>query len=332
MPERPSSVERVADLAQDAANKTGLHGRPVALLDAPSNLGLRPPADGASPGVYKLAGALRDNGLLDGLHAFDGGVVVAPRYSAAWQPGDGVRNESAIERYSSKLADRIERLLDDGFFPVVLGGDCSVLIGNQLALRRRGRFGLAFIDGHSDFRHLGNSEFVGSAAGEDLAIVTGRGEALASIEGRAPLVRDDDVVVLGVRDHDPQLDELRTAGIQVATAGEITRVGPASAATQALTRLRSPEVAGFWIHCDFDVLDSNVMPAVDTPEPAGIDFDALSELLVPLLADEKAVGVEFTIFDPDLDEGGELAAKIADSLCRVFASATAIVGRAVRDR
>jgi arginase len=38
-------------------------------------------------------------------------------------------------------------------------------------------FGLAFIDGHSDFRHLGNSEFVGSAAGEDLAIVTGRGDA-----------------------------------------------------------------------------------------------------------------------------------------------------------
>lgn len=73
---------------------------------------MRPPADGASPGVYKLAGALRDNGLLDGLGVLDGGVVVAPRYSAVWQPGDGVRNERAIERYSSKLADRIERLLD----------------------------------------------------------------------------------------------------------------------------------------------------------------------------------------------------------------------------
>jgi arginase len=96
--------------------RTSIHGRPVALIDAPSNLGLRPPADGASPGVYKLAGALRDNGLLDGLGALDGGVVVAPRYSAVWQPGDGVRNERAIERYSSKLADRIERLLDDGFF------------------------------------------------------------------------------------------------------------------------------------------------------------------------------------------------------------------------
>jgi arginase len=304
--------------------KTGLRGRRVALIDAPSNLGLRPPADGVSPGVYKQAGALRDNGLLEGLRAVDAGVVVAPRYSALWQPGDGVRNERAIERHSSKLADRIERLLDDGFFPVVLGGDCSVLIGNQLALRRRGRFGLAFIDGHSDFRHLGNSEFVGSAAGEDLAIVTGRGEALASIEGRAPLVRDDDVVVLGVRDHDPLLDEIRRTGIGLATARDIGRVGPATVAAQALTRLRSPELAGFWIHCDFDVLDSTVMPAVDTPEPAGIDFDTLVELLIPLLADERAVGIEFTIFDPDLDEDGALAATISGALCRAFVSATAI--------
>jgi arginase len=295
--------------------------RPLALIDAPSNLGLRPPADGASPGVYKLAGALRDKGFLDGLGARDGGVVVPPRYSAVWQPGAGVRNEQAIERYSSKLADRIERLLEDGLFPVVLGGDCSVLIGNLLALRRCGRFGLAFIDGHSDFRHPGNSEYVGSAAGEDLAIVTGRGDALASIEGRRPLVRDDDVVALGVRDHDSLLGELRTTGIRVATAGDIARAGSATVAAQALARLGSPDLAGFWIHCDFDVLDSSVMPAVDTPEPDGIGFDTLVELLVPLLADERAVGIEFTIFDPDLDEDGELAAKITRYVCRAFATA-----------
>src|SRR2546421_2068313 len=105
MPERRSSADPDGDPAPEAAN--GLHGRQVALIDAPSNLGLRPPAEGVSPGVYKLAGALRDNRLLDGLRAFDGGVVVAPRYSAVSQPGAGVRNENAIERYSSRLADPI---------------------------------------------------------------------------------------------------------------------------------------------------------------------------------------------------------------------------------
>jgi arginase len=130
--------------------------RELVVLDAPSNLGLRPPAPGAVPGVYKLAGALRDKGLLERLVAADGGVVVPPRYQSQWKRGDGVRNERAIERFSSRLADRVGALLDRGSFPVVLGGDCSILLGNMLALRRRGRYGLVFVDGHSDFRHPGN--------------------------------------------------------------------------------------------------------------------------------------------------------------------------------
>jgi arginase len=123
--------------------------RDIVLLDAPSNLGLRPPAPGAVPGVYKLAGALRDRRLLERLEAAEGGVVVPPRYQSQWEPGDGVRNEQAIKRFSLRLADRVAALLKQGSFPVVLGGDCSILLGNMLALRRRGRY-------------------VGAAAGEDL--------------------------------------------------------------------------------------------------------------------------------------------------------------------
>ncbi len=38
--------------------------RRIVVIDAPSNLGLRPPALGVVPGVYKLAGALRDQGIV----------------------------------------------------------------------------------------------------------------------------------------------------------------------------------------------------------------------------------------------------------------------------
>jgi arginase len=37
------------------------------------------------------------------------------------------------------LADAIGRVLDAGDFPLVLGGDCSILLGAMLALKRRGR-------------------------------------------------------------------------------------------------------------------------------------------------------------------------------------------------
>jgi arginase len=280
---------------------------------------LRPPAPGAVPGVYKLAGALRDNRLLERLGSADGGVVLAPRYQAQWEPGDGVRNGPAIERFSLRLADRVTALLDQDAFPVVLGGDCSILLGNMLALRRRGRYGLVFVDAHSDFRHPGNADFVGAAAGEDLALVTGRGNALANLEDRRPLVGDSDVFVIGVRRSDDSLSELNTLGIPVRTSDEVRREGAAASAREALAHLEDTDnLDGFWIHCDVDVLDSAVMPAVDTPEPDGLEFDHLSELLRGLLAGERARGLEITIFDPDLDEDGELAEELTECVCDAF--------------
>jgi hypothetical protein len=97
--------------------------RNIVVLDAPSNLGLRPPAPGTVPGCHKLAGALREQRIVQRLHALEGGVVVPP--------------------------DRVERHVRAGDFPVVLGGDCSVQLGASLALRRVGRYGLAAIGGTS---------------------------------------------------------------------------------------------------------------------------------------------------------------------------------------
>jgi arginase len=202
--------------------------------------------------------------------AAEGGVVVPPRYYSHWEPGDGVRNEQAIQRFSLRLADLVTALLDQGTFPLVLGGDCSILLGNMLALRRRGRYGLIFIDAHSDLRHPGNSDAVGSAAGEDLAPVTGRGDVLANLEGRRPLVLDGDVVAIGVRSGDEALGELKDLGIQVRSANDMLRAGAAATAQEALASLSTGRLDGFWIHCDVDVLDPAVLPAVDTPEPGGI--------------------------------------------------------------
>ena len=80
-----------------------------AVLDAPSNLGLSPPAEGVIPGCYKLAGALRDCGFVRRLGAGDAGCVTPPCYDrGGWKPGDGVFNAAAMSGYSRRLG----RLLD----------------------------------------------------------------------------------------------------------------------------------------------------------------------------------------------------------------------------
>ncbi|WP_370947575.1 arginase family protein [Amycolatopsis sp. cg5] len=287
--------------------------RHLVLLDAPSNLGLRPPEPGAVPGCYKAPGALRDQGLLARLGATDGGVVTPPRYLSAWQPGDGVRNAAAIAEYTRTLAGR---LADVGGFPVVLGGDCSILLGAMLALRRReGRFGLAFLDGHDDFRHLGNSPHVGAAAGEDVALVTGRGAGeLTDIDGLRPYVRDEDVVVLGARERESR--DAAGAGIATVTSESIMASGP-SAALETAKRVLEP-LDGFWVHVDIDTLDPAYVSAVDSPDDGGLDPETLVAVLRGLLALPGAVGFELTVFDPDLDPDGSQAGLITEVLADAF--------------
>jgi arginase len=286
--------------------------RRIAVLDAPSNLGLRPPAKGAVPGVYKLPWALRRHRLIERLGAIDAGTVVPPRYLSQWIPGT-VRNEQAIAGYSLSLAERLTELRKDCVFPLVLGGDCSILLGNMLALRREGRFGLAYIDGHSDFRHPGNSDRVGAAAGEDLALVTGRGNRLAGLQGKKPLIRDKDVVAIGMRANDDYIPEMRSAGIQVFDMDDLrTNLDEAFAAILRL--LERDQLDGFWLHLDVDVLDAEIMPAVDSPDPGGLTWDELDRLLRMLIRSPKIAGIEVTIFDPDLDDDGSLAASLVDHL------------------
>src|SRR3954465_3587049 len=108
--------------------------RRIAVLDAPSNLGLRPPTATSVPGCAKAPGALRDHGLVARLGARDAGCLTPSRYDPGdWRPGDGVCHAAAIAAYSGRLADRIQAILEVGEFPLVLGGDCSVLIGSGLA-------------------------------------------------------------------------------------------------------------------------------------------------------------------------------------------------------
>jgi arginase len=301
--------------------KTKALERMIAVLDAPSNLGLRPPRPGAEPGCKKLAGALRGQGIVERLGAYDAGGLIPPPYSEEWD-GKTVRNASAIARFSRDLAGRVEELLEKGRFPLVMGGDCSILLANMLALRKRGRFGLAFLDGHLDFRHPGNSKVVGAAAGEDLALVTGRGgEDLANPEGLKPLVREEDVMALGERENDRETNDVLNTEIAVLDLAAVRKIGVAEAARRAVYRFERNKLDGFWIHLDADVLDDEVMPAVDSPQPDGLSRNELIEMLKGLLASRLAAGMEVTIFDPDLDPDGKIASAFADDLVAALADA-----------
>jgi len=308
------------------ANQVDRGDRRIVVVDAPTNLGLGPPGLGREPGVRRLASALRANGIVSRLEATEGGAVAAPPYTTEVDPSTGVLGGRAFESLSLDLAGRVGAVVREGKFPFVLGGDCSILIGSMLALRRRGRFGLVFIDGHLDFRHPGNSESVGAAAGADLALVSGRGpDRLANIDGLGPLVLEGDTVALGEREDYPEWRDIHDTNITVRDLWEMRSRGVAEVALETVEKMEASGVGGFWVHLDADVLDDAIMPAVDSRQPDGLGYAELIELLRPLLRSTLAVGMQVTIFDPALDKDGKIAQAFTDALVEAF-SGTRLMG------
>jgi len=214
-------------------------------------------------------------------------------------------------------------------FALVLGGDCSILLGTMLALRRRGRYGLLYIDGHADYWQPERNTIDGAASASDLAFATGRGPAvLTELEGRAPVVEPRDVVVFGNRDR----GERTEGGCQplpeemgVIARERVRDLGVDAAMAEALSLLRrrgEEELDGIWIHVDADVLDGAIMSAVDDPSPDGLVWGELAAALGMAIGSGLAVGLQITIYNPDFDESGANGRGLATTINTVLSEFT----------
>lgn len=291
--------------------------RKLVIVDAPANLGLAPTGPGPEPGTRRAPDALRALGLHDALNADDQMRLDAPAYSAARVHSSGMRNVDSVAEYSRRLADILEPIIRAGDFPLVLGGDCSLLVGSMLATSRIGDAALLFIDGHTDF-YLPSQSSTGGIAGIDLALATGWGpDELADIENRGPLVKGDCVAAFANRDFDllPKAD-IPSIGEAVALylpLSELRAIGMTNAVGKAQTAVQHR----FWVHFDVDAIDSNLMPAVDSPQPDGLDWQEAEELLAAALATDPT-GLQITIYDPARDPQAAHGRNLVELLVRLL--------------
>lgn len=291
--------------------------RRYAIVEAASVLGLKP------TGVEGLAERLLSLGLADHLKARRAARLPTPPYSFERDPQTNTLNARAIAAWSPRLADAVEQVLDAGEFPVILGGDCSIVLGSTLALKRRGRYGLLFIDGHADF-YQPDLNPNGEAASMDLAFATGHGPMLLTdLEGRRPLVRADDAFIFGFRDAHEQArysSQPLPANLRAFDLTTVRRLGVDAAARAAVEHLTRDGVEGFFIHVDADVLNDDIMPAVDYRLPDGLSWDELERTLRIAIASGKAVGIEITIYNPNLDEDDAAGRGLSETLGRALGS------------
>lgn len=298
------------------------------IIAAPSNLGLRPLRPGHEPGTWRAPAALLDQGLQAAVGADRVIGLQRPTWSGDRQPGTGLYNGPAMRAFNLELAEIVEQVLAAGSYPLVVGGDCSILLGALAGARRFAPLSLVHLDGHSDFRHPGNYDAeneMGAVAGMDLALATGRGEALMTDWPGvvAPLVPDARVIQVGEReglDADFAWPDVRDSEMERIEIYEALRIGVDAVGARIAAHLDRAPDPHFWVHVDVDVLDQSVMPAVDSPGSPGFSFGQLDALMRPLVWRKGCLGVTVTVFDPDIDQDGTLAADLVRMLGSVFAT------------
>jgi arginase len=284
--------------------------RPVSLVLAPSNLGLRP-ENGRQPGTWQAPRVLMDAGLREALGAQEVLRLPRPVYEFEAQHRTRIRNGQTIRAFSLTLGEKVRDILEAGRFPVVIGGDCSILLGVLYGARLAGTRGLVHVDGHSDFtqeKSYATPQTLGAAAGMDLALASGRGEPMVTDWPGigSPLAEDADIVQVGERGAGEAWfrqfygDILETEITRI-TAQEAIAAGMEATARRIVARLAERGLDRAWLHVDLDVLDEKVMPAVDSPGSPGFDYAQLSTLVAALVASGRVAGANFSIYDPDRD-------------------------------
>ena len=277
--------------------------------------------------------------MVERLDATDLGDVLPPAYEDFERPPGKARNEAGVASYSRSLADRVAvglATIGSSSSSVAIAASCSAVSSGQSGGRDAGRsgretgsdrsrVGLAYIDGHADFASPEES-MTGSVASMGLALAVGRGDTqLARLAGPVPLVRGEDVALIGRRDEGQSYghEALAVSGILDLPWAAISPDGAAvpqtalaDTASTILDRVAARDASGFWILVDADVLSPEVMPAVGSPEPGGPDIDELAALLAPLVDHPKALGMALTLYDPSLDPDRSSAARLVELLTK----------------
>jgi arginase len=283
---------------------------PFHVLDVPLD------SSGSGRGEELAPAALRAAGLLERLGARDAGEADARIRDARRDPHTGVIGAADVRRASAAIADRVRAIRGAGHRTLVLGGDCTLLLGVFQALPHG--TGLWFVDGHADF-YDGETSPTGEAADMDLSILTGHGPP-GLLDRREPLVDPAAVALLGHRPDELGDDVAHENGrldpaIHTLTAPEVRKRGPARTGADAVARLGGGPA---WLHLDLDVLDETALPAVTYPQPLGLDWDELVALARPLAAAPNLVGVSVADFNPDRDPDGAHAARVVEALDSTF--------------
>lgn len=297
----------------------------IAVTGVPMDLGTHLRGVDMGPSAIRIAG-LNDKLRALGLKVRDLGNISVPHAHSAplaeVAPKD-LPFAPPIVRVCKQLMLSVDRTLQAGETPLVLGGDHSIAMGTlagvaRFARRAKKKFGLLWVDAHGDCNTAETSPS-GNIHGMPLAAALGYGaRTLTNFAGVSPMIEAKQTVLFGARDLDSgERENIRKFGIRVYTMREIDERGVPICMREALD-IASRDCDGFHLSFDIDSLDPTVAPGVGTPVSGGLTIRE-AHLIMELIADSKGlISCELVEVNPTLDQRNATAWIASELLCSAF--------------
>lgn len=272
----------------------------ISIVGVPLDLGADRRGVDMGPSAIRYAGVVARLEQM-GLNIQDRGDISVTRPHRFTETENHKYLDEVVEA-NTKLAEVVSEIMQEGRFPLVLGGDHSIALGTVAGVaRHKKNLGVIWFDAHGDL-NTGETSPSGNIHGMPLAASLGFGhERLVNIGGFAPKLQPENVVIIGARDLDRGERELiKRIGLKVFTMHEIDKLGMARVMEEAIAHV-SKQTDGVHLSLDLDGLDPHDAPGVGTPVIGGISYRE-GHLALEMLAEADVLcSAEFVEVNPILD-------------------------------
>ncbi|VBB05333.1 ureohydrolase [Lucifera butyrica] len=286
----------------------------IEIIGVPMDLGANRRGTDMGPSAIRYAGLSKALRKME-LEVIDRGNIEIPVPESIKTENGNLHFLAEISKACEKLGNVVGGILDRENFPLILGGDHSIAIGSIMGVAQKiPDIGLIWFDAHGDFNTLATSE-TGNIHGMSLAAACGRGcSELVGIGGFAPKIKEKKMVIIGVRDLDPEEKEkLKRSQVTVYSMKKIDELGIAKVVEEAI-RIAGRDGSGVHVSFDMDVVDPSIASGVGTPVTGGLNYRE-AHLALELIAEANILkSLEMVEVNPIEDKGGNSTAKLAVEL------------------